>query len=177
MLLCDNSGVTDTLAPPCLPMPSHRFLRLPTLPCCTPTHMRKRVHVPWNGWLRLRSCGHCTVWTLLATPLHGHPHLPAIFPLWKWRAQSSLEGHLSLLLVLQVSVSAPHSSAFPICLGASPASVWGVLPSSQSLSKPAFCCLPQLPGRAGTLPGPRQGCPSQFTSGFQSCLLCSSPQR
>lgn len=162
---------------PRLPMPSLRLLRLPTLPFCTPTHMHKWVHVPWNGWLRLRSCGHCTVWTLWATPLHGHPHLPAIFPLWKWRARRRHEGDLSLFLVLKVSISAPPSSAFPICLRASPASVWGVPPSSQSLRKPAFCCLPQLPGRAGTVRGPRQGCPSQFTSGFHSCLLCSSPQR
>lgn len=173
-----RSGIADTLAPPCLPIP----------PCfrdclrCLPAQVLTRTYRPTGP--KMAGSGFAPVGAVL----HGHSRAPhaqppppaSAFPFlgMEVHVQSRLVGNLSLFLVLEVSVLAPlPASAFPVCLRSFSASVWCVLSSSQSLEKMCFLLSPSalwLSGRAG--PPPRGPClcrPSEFTSSFHGCHVAS----
>lgn len=172
-----DSSITVSLAPPCTPIP----VRFQGCLHCLPVHVLTRTYgstcPEMAGQPPLPWVLYCMVTPVLLTARPPPPAgaLPSLgmdgaeqidgdlFCFWFWRFLSQLP-------------SLPQRS--PVCLRASPASVWHALSFSQSLEKVCFLLSLSAPGKSWYTPhphprGPCLGRPSRFTSGspIASCAL------
>lgn len=165
------SSITDTLAPPCLPIPA----RFRGCLCCLPAQVLTCTYRPMGP--KMAGLGFAP----MGAVLHGHSRAPharppppaSAFPFLGMEVH--VHRNLSLFLVLEVSLSAlTLPQLFPSVSGTF-LPQFGVcnLPP-KALRKCVFCCLPRLSGRAGPPPpGPCLCRPSEFTSGFHGFHVAS----